>query len=249
MPFARPCPPPRRSGRAAIARAGRLALSLTLALAGAALSPALAASPRPAPPAEAPRFTAAEAAAQRDALRARGEASLAEARADLPADAPPPPAMAPDFLLTNQTGAPVGRDALAGRPWLLFFGYIVDQSLCSASLPRIAGAVNILEDAGVEVTPVIASIDPAQDRPGPMGPALARWHSRMEGLTGEAEALADLRRAFGVELEQVGVLPDGAPIWIHGGLLYLVGADGRVLAALPPLMEPRRLAEVVAHLL
>ncbi|MEC9434380.1 MAG: SCO family protein [Pseudomonadota bacterium] len=239
----RPAGRPKGTMRAALIAAAALAMG-----AGAQAAPFAAQAATPAPAASLVA-TGPEAEARAAALRAKGAESLAQARAALPADAPAPPERAPDFRLTGADGKPLGRAELSGRPWLLFFGYIVDQSLCSASLPRIAGAVNMLEDAGIEVTPVVASIDPAHDRPGPMGPALARWHPRMQGLTGSDAALADLRDAFGVRLEQVGALPDGSPIWIHGGLLYLIGGDGRVLAALPPLMEPRRLAEIVAHLL
>ncbi len=182
-------------------------------------------------------------------LRARGAEALADLRAALPPGAPAPETVRPVFDLTDQTGARRRPRDFAGRAYAVFFGYVVDQSICSVVLPRIAGATWMLEDAGIEITPVVVTIDPESDTPRAMAAALPRYHPRLVGLTGDAAALKAAREAFRVELEQVGVQPDGRPLYIHGNIVYVIGPDGRVLGLLPPLSSPARMAEAIAALL
>ncbi len=182
-------------------------------------------------------------------LRAQGGRALADLQAALPAGAPDAASIRPAFDLTDQTGARRSPSDFAGRAWAVFFGYVADQSICSIVLPRIAGAAWMLEDAGIEVTPVVVTIDPERDTPAAMAAALPRYHPRLVGLTGDPAALEAARDAFQVKLEQVGVQPDGKPLYIHGNIVYLVGPDGRVRGLLPPLASPARMAEAIAALL
>ena len=78
-----------------------------------------------------------------------------------------------------------------------------------------------------------------------MAAALPRWHPRLIGLTGTEAALADARAAFQVEAREAFEGPEG-PVYAHGGFIYLVGPDGRVLTLLPPILGPERLAAVIA---
>jgi protein SCO1/2 len=49
-----------------------------------------------------------------------------------------------------------------------------------------------------------------------------------------------------VEARKLSDAPDGAPVYAHVAFIYRVGADGRVLTLPPPVIGPRRIAEVVA---
>ena len=178
-------------------------------------------------------------------LREAGLAVRGEEAAAMPETAPLPFEIEPHFRLTDQTGREVTEADFAGRPYALFFGYVSCQSICSVVLPRIAGATNILLDAGLEVTPVVVTIDPARDTPE----ALPQWHEKLVGLTGSEAELAAIRETFQVQMEKVAELPDGSPVYAHGSFVYLVGADGKVLTLLPPIISPRRMAEVFASYL
>ncbi|MGR3781173.1 MAG: SCO family protein [Albimonas sp.] len=200
-------------------------------------------------PAAAPRAEDAAAGAAAEALREAGLAVRGEEASAMPEGAPLPFEIAPHFRLTDQHGREVTEADFAGRPYALFFGYVSCQSICSVVLPRIAGATNILLDAGLEVTPVVVTIDPARDTPEALAEALPQWHEKLVGLTGSEAELQAVRDIFQVQMEKVAELPDGSPVYAHGSFVYLVGPDGKVLTLLPPIISPRRMAEVFASYL
>ncbi|SFI68950.1 SCO family protein [Albimonas pacifica] len=220
-----------------------LALAAALALTLPAGAPRAGEAAPPAPQAAAERDRAAQA------LREAGLAVRGEEASAMPEAAPLPFEIAPRFHLVDQTGREVTEADFAGRPYALFFGYVSCQSICSVVLPRIAGATNILLDAGLEVTPVVVTIDPARDTPQALAEALPQWHEKLVGLTGSEAELQAIRDAFQVQMEKVAELPDGSPVYAHGSFVYLVGADGKVLTLLPPIISPRRMAEVFASYL
>ena len=127
----------------------------------------------------------------------------------------------------------------------IFFGYASCEAICSVALPRLGQALDLLGPKGTVLAPILITVDPARDTPEAMGPALARWHPRLIGLTGSEAALAEARAAFQVEASEVFQGPDG-PVYAHGSFIYLVGPDGRVLTLVPPVLGPERMAEVIA---
>ncbi len=174
----------------------------------------------------------------------------AGATADAAAPATPFPAdIRARFRLTDQTGREVTQADFAGRPMAIFFGYAGCEAICSVALPRLGQALDLLAerlgDRAATLAPILITVDPARDTPEAIGPALARWHPRLIGLTGTEAALADARAAFQVEAKKVFDGPEG-PVFAHGSFIYLVGPDGRVLTLLPPILEPERMADVIA---
>ncbi|GMG85277.1 hypothetical protein LNKW23_44950 [Paralimibaculum aggregatum] len=191
--------------------------------------------------------SAAEAAAHGAGDGRIAAAPAAAGAAPAPsAGLPFPVEIAPRFALTDHTGRAVTQADFAGRPMLVFFGYANCDSICSVALPRLAEALELMGPAGAGLAPVLITIDPARDTVAALGPALARWHPRLIGLTGPEAALAEARAAFQVEVSQVAEDPAGNPIYAHGSFLYLVGPEGRVLTLMPPILGPERIAEIVA---
>jgi protein SCO1/2 len=150
-----------------------------------------------------------------------------------------------DFRLLDGQGRVRTAKNPAGRPQLLFFGYATCQAICSVALPRIAEAVDELERRSVHVTPVMITVDPARDTVETLEPALRKHHPRFVGLTGTDAALAAAYRAFQVDRKVVFTHPDHGDVYAHGSYYYLLGADGRFLTLLPPVLGPKRIAEVV----
>jgi protein SCO1/2 len=150
-----------------------------------------------------------------------------------------------DFRLLDGQGRVRTAKDPAGRPQLLFFGYATCQAICSVALPRIAEATDELERRGVAVTPVMITVDPARDTVETLEPVLRKHHPRFVGLTGSDAALAEAYGAFQVDRKVVFTHPDHGDIYAHGSYIYLLGADGRFLTLLPPVLGPERIAEVV----
>ena len=93
------------------------------------------------------------------------------------------------------------------------------------------------------------TVDPRRDTVATMGPALAKFHPRLRGLTGSDKALAAARAAFQVDTAEVLTDADGNPVYSHGSFIYLIGADGKVRTVLPPILGPERMAEIIASYL
>lgn len=176
---------------------------------------------------------------------AHDAAAHAPAAASEPAATPFPVEIAARFDLVDQFGARRTADSFRGRIVMLFFGYANCDAICSVALPRMAEALDLLGPAA-PVDAVMITVDPARDTPQAMAAALPAIHPRLVGLTGGEAALAEARAAFQVEARQVMVGPDGAPVYAHGSFIYVVGPDGRVTAALPPILAPDRMAQIVA---
>lgn len=178
-------------------------------------------------------------------------ATPAEAAAHLDATAGPPAPfpveIRPHFDLVDHQGARVTHDDFAGRPMIVFFGYVGCEAICSVAIPRIVDALALAGPSAAAVVPIVITVDPAHDTPAAMRAGLARYGDRLVGLTGSEAALAEARAAFQVEVEEVAAMPDGRPIYAHGSFAYLIGADGRVRAMLPPILAEARLAELIAR--
>ncbi|SEK70598.1 protein SCO1/2 [Roseovarius azorensis] len=149
------------------------------------------------------------------------------------------------FELIDHTGAARSQVEPDGRMQLVFFGYANCPGICSAALPMMADAADILETRGIAVTPVMITIDPVLDTVGTMGPALAKISPDLVGLTGSPEALAEVHAAFQISFEKIMNDPQHGPIYAHGSHIYLLDATGRVLTLMPPVLPADHVADIV----
>lgn len=149
------------------------------------------------------------------------------------------------FSLVDQTGAARTEADLRGTPSLLFFGYAGCQAICSVALPRMAETVDLLAERGIAARPVLVTVDPARDTPERLAEAAPAIHPDLMALTGSEAALDAAMAAWGVEAEVVGEDPLG-PIYAHGSYVYLIDADGETVTLMPPVLGPKRMAEIAA---
>jgi len=148
------------------------------------------------------------------------------------------------FALTDHFGREVTEADYAGRAMLIFFGYANCRSICTVALPAMAATLQLLGPDAAALAALMITVDPQADTPEAMRAALARYPG-VTGLTGPEAALAEVRARFGVETKRLFTGPDGAPVYAHGSFLYLIGADGQLLALLPPVLSPDRMAALI----
>lgn len=175
------------------------------------------------------RLAAALAAALALTLPAQGHDGAhpphtGAAEGPAPAPLPFPVEIRLAFDLVDQTGRRVTESDFAGRPLVLFFGYARCESICDVALPMVGAALTALGERAASVTPVMITVDPERDTPA---------------------ALAAARAPFRIEVTEVARDAAGDPILAHGSMVYLVGPDGRVRSALPPILAPERLAKLI----
>jgi len=136
----------------------------------------------------------------------------------------------PTFTLTDTTGAPFDfKQATAGRPTLLFFGYTRCPDVCPTTMADIAVALRGLDKALVQQLQVVfVTTDPAYDTPAVLGEYLGRFDADLPqhfiGLTGDQAAIDQAQLATGVPLAE-----DGGKL--HSSLLLLYGPDDQAHVA------------------
>lgn len=157
-----------------------------------------------------------------------------------------PMAFGGPYRLTDQTGATRTEADPGGAMQLIFFGYANCPGICSAALPRMAEIAEVATARGVEVTPVMITVDPGRDTPEGMVAPLAAISPAIVGLTGDEAALAAARRAFHVQLKLLHEDPEYGPIYAHGSHIFLMDAAGGFLTLIPPIVSAERGAEIVA---
>lgn len=136
------------------------------------------------------------------------------------------------FQLTDQAGARITSDELIDGPTLIYFGYTFCPDVCPIDVQKMAQAVDLLADRGIEVTPVFVTVDPERDTPQ----ELAEWseavHPDLVALTGDAEdirAAADAYKVYYQKSELEGSAADY--LMSHTSYFYLV-TPGEGLAAM-----------------
>jgi len=149
------------------------------------------------------------------------------------------------FDLIDHHGRRKTQDDYLGRTYAIFFGYASCEAICSAVLPDVAGAMEILGRDGHDVDVLMVTVDPDRDTPAAMRANLPKWHERLTGLTGASEVLAAMRKLFQVQTTEVGKDDNGGAIYAHGSLIYIIGADGKLKTILPPVYAPDQLANVI----
>jgi protein SCO1/2 len=100
------------------------------------------------------------------------------------------------FTLVNSDGATVTDADVITGPTLVYFGYTFCPDVCPFDMARNALAVDVLEEMGIEVTPVFISIDPERDTPEAVGNFAGNLHPRAIGLTGSAEQVRAASQAY-----------------------------------------------------
>lgn len=100
------------------------------------------------------------------------------------------------FSLVDETGAAVTEKDVITKPSLVYFGYTFCPDVCPFDMARTAEAVDILDEQGLDVTPVFISIDPDRDTPDVLADFTDNLHPKMIGLTGSPEQVKAASQAY-----------------------------------------------------
>ncbi|MCI0601216.1 MAG: SCO family protein [Beijerinckiaceae bacterium] len=158
------------------------------------------------------------------------------------------PAIGSAFAMIGHDGRVVGSADLAGRPYLVFFGYTHCPDFCPTALLEISA---IFKELGPDkkITALFVTVDPERDTPDGLKSYLENFDSRIVGLTGDAQKTEDLAKAFGVYAKQVKGERPGDYTVDHTGLVYLMDKRGRFAGAFNLQRPPQQAArELEAYL-
>jgi protein SCO1 len=110
---------------------------------------------------------------------------------------------APDFTLTAQTGAPFRLSDQKGSVVLLFFGYTYCPDVCPTTLSDFKQAHQLLGADAERVRFVFVTVDPDRDTPDRLKQYMAIFGSDFVGLSGTAEQLAPVYKAYDITHDKV----------------------------------------------
>lgn len=158
--------------------------------------------------------------------------STADAAPSLKAGVFEPARPAPELSLRGSDGQELKLARYRGKLVLLVFGFINCPEVCPTTLATLAEARRTLGPQAAAVQVVYVTVDPERDSVAQMRPYLAAFDPSFVGGTGSPEALAAVRKGYGVVAEKVA-RPGGAYFMNHSSSVYLIDREGRLRAMMP----------------
>lgn len=145
------------------------------------------------------------------------------------------------FALVDQDGRAVTDTDLAGKPFLVFFGYTHCPDVCPTTLFDLSEALNKLGPDAARVSALFVSVDPARDTPEVLKQYLSNFNPNIRGLTGSEDQVKATARAYKAYAAKV---PGGGADYSvdHTAVVYLMDAQGSFVAPFNTKRPPEEIA-------
>jgi protein SCO1 len=104
------------------------------------------------------------------------------------------------FSLTEADGKPFSSQALAGKPYAIYFGFTRCGDVCPTTLSRL---VKLRREAANDqaLHIVFVTIDPAHDGPTQVGQYASLFNAPIIGLTGSQAQIEEVKKQYGIYAE------------------------------------------------
>jgi protein SCO1/2 len=154
------------------------------------------------------------------------------------------------FSLIDGDGKPVTDQTWRGKYMLVYFGYTYCPDVCPTTLTNVAAALDKLGAKAERIQPLFITVDPKRDTPAVVRQYAAAFGPRVVGLTGTAEQIAAVAKAYRVYYAEhrTGPGPDDYSM-DHSSVLYLMGPDGRFIAPVRADQDGPEIAAALAKLM
>lgn len=145
-----------------------------------------------------------------------------------------PPRPAPDFTLRTAEGREFRLSQHRGAVVLLTFGHTACPDVCPTILAEFAQVKARLGAPRRQVLFVFVTVDPERDSPDRIRAYTRAFDATVIGLTGSAEQMEQVRRAYGVTARKRMVGGTAAAYLVdHSAFVYVIDADGRLRLMFP----------------
>lgn len=142
-----------------------------------------------------------------------------------------PPRAAPELDLRGSDGSKVTLARYRGKIVLLTFGFTNCAAVCPTTLATLAQARAALGTEARSVQVIFVTVDPERDDAARMREYLGAFDASFIGATGSGEALANVRRAYGVTATREGSGADYA--MRHTSSIFMIDGAGKLRALMP----------------
>lgn len=145
-----------------------------------------------------------------------------------------PPRLAPDFSLRASDGSEFKLSRYRGKVIVLGFGYTSCPDVCPTTLADLAQVRKTLGAAGKELQVVYVTVDPERDSVERLREYLAAFDPTFVGATGTPEQLAEVRKAYGIQISRKAVEGSRSAYLVHhSSFVYLIDREGKLRALRP----------------
>ena len=136
------------------------------------------------------------------------------------------------FELTKTDGTPFSSDALAGKPYAIFFGFTHCPDICPTTLLEMSNHLMTLGDKAKNLNVVFVTIDPERDTPELLKRYLSAFDERIIGLTGSGKDVSKVAKSYRVFYEKVPSKDGDDYTMNHTASVYLMGKNGNLVSTL-----------------
>lgn len=129
------------------------------------------------------------------------------------------------FALTSADGQPFSSKSLAGKPYVIFFGFTNCPDVCPTTLARL---VRLRQQFGSNdsYSIVFVSVDPERDSPQQMLDYVRLFDAPIIALTGTSAQIAQVKKQFGIFSQKVAG-ENGSYTVDHSATALLFDREGK----------------------
>ena len=153
------------------------------------------------------------------------------------------------FSMTNHKGERVTDRTYRGKLMLVYFGFTYCPDICPAGLQTISAALDNLGDKSKGVVPLFITVDPERDTPEQLAQYVSSFHPSVVGLTGTAEEVAAVAKAYRVYYKKVQDPALADYTMDHTSFVYLMDGKGEFVTHFPHAVPVEKLAARLAKAL
>jgi len=141
------------------------------------------------------------------------------------------------YTLTDQNGNKLSSADFHGKYQLIYFGYSFCPDICPTTLGVISQALDKMGVDQNRIVPIFITIDPERDNPTVLKNYMAAFGPRFVGLTGTPAEIAAVEKEYRVYAKKTPLAGGGYGM-DHSSVIYLMGADGRLVTFYDELISP-----------
>jgi protein SCO1/2 len=160
------------------------------------------------------------------------------------------PRIAPEIELTNVKGGTYRLSDRRGQLVLIYFGYTFCPDICPGTLAQARQMFDLLGEQSEMVDFLFITVDPERDTAEVMSAYVSAFHTRIIGLTGTPDELAQVFDAYGIVAEKEP-LPESAVGYAmnHTMRVFLVDQSDYLRLSYPFGTIAEDMVEDIQHLL